>query len=305
MRFSAKQIGIYLLIAFGLAWANWILLYLFTKDIDNPTTIQILFTVSSAIAMWMPGLAVLVLWLMNGRTSVLGVSFQPHFAKAWPAYLIAWLGPAVATLLGAILYFVTFPGTFTTTFPVFRDLPNAAIIPEDQYGVIAATQLISGILIGPFLNIIVAFGEELGWRGFLFPALSERYSPWVTHLLMGLIWGLWHAPLTAQGHNYGKAYMGYPYLGWVAMCCFCFGAGIVLSYCTARSGSIWPAALGHGAINAISGAPLLFVDPKAINQLLGPHLPGMVACLPLILFGLWLIPRFPKQPAITGEIPVG
>jgi membrane protease YdiL (CAAX protease family) len=50
-------------------------------------------------------------------------------------------------------------------------------------------------LLGPGLGLGLTAGlmEELGWRGFLLPHLLKRYSPLVSSLLVGLIWGgLWH-----------------------------------------------------------------------------------------------------------------
>jgi membrane protease YdiL (CAAX protease family) len=49
--------------------------------------------------------------------------------------------------------------------------------------------------IGPALGIglTAALFEEFGWRGFLLPQLQQRYSPLVSALLVGLVWGgIWH-----------------------------------------------------------------------------------------------------------------
>ena len=32
-------------------------------------------------------------------------------------------------------------------------------------------------------------------------------------VVMGIVWGLWHAPIIAMGHNYGTDYLGAPWLG--------------------------------------------------------------------------------------------
>jgi len=48
-------------------------------------------------------------------------------------------------------------------------------------------------LIGQFL--IVGIGEEVGWRGWLLPTLSQRHSLGTCALLTTAIWGLWHLPI--------------------------------------------------------------------------------------------------------------
>jgi len=40
-----------------------------------------------------------------------------------------------------------------------------------------------------------SLGEEIGWRGFLLPALLERMSPLWASLVLGMMWGVWHLPI--------------------------------------------------------------------------------------------------------------
>ncbi|HEY3448217.1 MAG TPA: CPBP family intramembrane glutamic endopeptidase [Myxococcales bacterium] len=43
------------------------------------------------------------------------------------------------------------------------------------------------------LGVMASLFEEPGWRGFLLPRLRERYRPFASALLVGLVWGgLWH-----------------------------------------------------------------------------------------------------------------
>ncbi|NOU49308.1 CPBP family intramembrane metalloprotease [Pseudoalteromonas sp. JBTF-M23] len=50
-----------------------------------------------------------------------------------------------------------------------------------------------------FTLIVVAIGEEAGWRAWLLPELQKRFSPLVSSFFLGLIWGAWHFPLFVIG----------------------------------------------------------------------------------------------------------
>lgn len=45
-----------------------------------------------------------------------------------------------------------------------------------------------------FVIILIAIGEEYGWRGFLLPRLMHRFNLLYSSIILGLIWGLWHFP---------------------------------------------------------------------------------------------------------------
>lgn len=92
----------------------------------------------------------------------------------------------------------------------------------------------------------------------------------------GIIWGLWHAPLTIIGHNYGLDYPGFPYMGILAMCLFCTVIGILFSYVTIKTGSCLPAALAHGALNGFASAPSLFTKAGFGNPIIGPLSTGII-----------------------------
>lgn len=40
-----------------------------------------------------------------------------------------------------------------------------------------------------------SIGEELGWRGFVLNELQKKYSPMKSAIIVGAVWGFWHAPL--------------------------------------------------------------------------------------------------------------
>ena len=48
-----------------------------------------------------------------------------------------------------------------------------------------------------FLAILVGcVAEEIGWRGFLLPNLQKRYSPFISSVIVGVLWGVWHLNFT-------------------------------------------------------------------------------------------------------------
>ena len=52
---------------------------------------------------------------------------------------------------------------------------------------------------------LLAIPEELGWRGFAFPKLLTRYSPFVAGVVLGVLWGSLHLALTVPGMIYAGA----------------------------------------------------------------------------------------------------
>lgn len=47
--------------------------------------------------------------------------------------------------------------------------------------------------------LVVGIGEEVGWRGWMLPELQKRFSPLVSSIVLGLVWGFWHFPLFFNG----------------------------------------------------------------------------------------------------------
>ncbi len=131
--------------------------------------------------------------------------------------------------------------------------------------------------IGTFLlqlafTIIVffpGFGEEWGWRGYMMPKLLELMPKPVAVIVGGVIWGLWHAPLTVSGHNFGLDYKFYPWLGILLMCIFCILMNAFLTLLTERTKSVYPAAFCHAVNNNLGAGVLLsiFASQTALESM--------------------------------------
>ena len=91
---------------------------------------------------------------------------------------------------------------------------------------------------------LTAIGEEIGWRGFLWPLLRRRRSFLLSSLLIGIVWWLYHLPLILFGW-YGTL-GGIPAFT-VAIAGFTLFVGVL----TDRSRALWPSIVAHGAWNAL------------------------------------------------------
>lgn len=101
------------------------------------------------------------------------------------------------------------------------------------------------IIISPLITLPVTFGEEYGWRGYLQTELTGIVGKVKTVLLVGLIWGVWHAPVVAMGHNYP----GYPVEGILLMTAYTVTLSVLFGLAFLKSGSVWLVSYIHGVNN--------------------------------------------------------
>lgn len=124
--------------------------------------------------------------------------------------------------------------------------------------VLASLQIGVSLVFAPIINWPLTLSEELGWRGWLW----SRWRPlgfWRCSLMIGVVWGIWHAPLVVLGHNYPDM----PIAGPLLMILWCILISPVLHLIRDRGGSVWHAALFHGTINALGLLSItLIADPS-------------------------------------------
>ncbi|MGD2249052.1 MAG: CPBP family intramembrane metalloprotease [Candidatus Methanofastidiosia archaeon] len=138
--------------------------------------------------------------------------------------------------------------------------------------------LFQGLIAGVTINAVAGFGEEAGWRGFLHNEFKSM-GFWKFSTLIGFTWGVWHAPLILQGHNYPQ----HPVIGVFMMIVWCILLGPIFSYIRVKSGSVIAAAILHGSLNAFAGLPLMLI--KGGNDLTTgvTGLPGFCALFIIVL----------------------
>jgi membrane protease YdiL (CAAX protease family) len=223
---------------------------------------------------------------------------KPHFgSKRWLFWIIAWFAPGILTILGLVVYFLIFPAQFD---PAVTQLSEQVQAMNGGASVnmrlVIISQVLQAFLLAPLLNAIPTFGEEFGWRGYLQPKLMQCDKR-KGLLITNIIWGIWHWPIILMGYNYGTQYVGAPFLGPFAMTWFTVIVGVFLGWLTLKSQNVWPAVIGHGALNGIAALGLLVVRGEP-HTLLGPAPTGLIGG---IGFALTAILIFILSPTLKNE----
>ena len=281
-----KRVLIYVIITFALTWAYCLLVVYPIANGETLTGIPaIVIQLLVAAGMFFPAIGVVLTRLVT-REGFKNAWLKPKLKKNLRFYLLAWFGPAILTFAGAGLYFLLVPGSFDPNCGYMRLTMEAAGTSPDALpmplSLLMAIQCVQALLLAPVMNFVTCFGEEWGWRGYLLPKVSRHFSTLPTLLITGIIWGLWHAPLTVIGHNYGLGYWGFPFTGIAMMCVFCIVVGIFLSYVTLKTNSCIPAILGHGAINGIAAIGMYFTQDGG-NPFVGPAPTGIIGIVPFAI----------------------
>ncbi len=229
---SAKEkqgFSLYFLIAFGLAWLCQVGGCMALLQQKN----AVLYQLALIATMFCPLLAVLLVQKVFLRQPV-GIGWKVQGKRRF--WLAAWFGPAVFTLLGAVLYFAVFPSRldFSCSWLVaaYGGEMDAQTL-RSELGVSTLSYLLQNglfaVILAPAINMFPALGEEAGWRGYMMPRLKERFGLLNGRLLGGVVWGVWHWPLMLLvGYEYGTNYLGAPVLGLVVWCVVCFALNNLL-----------------------------------------------------------------------------
>jgi uncharacterized protein len=296
-----RAVVTFLAIAIGLAWAVQSPLWISGLGLEHPLFMPLTFAM-----MYTPAIATFIVVLFVKRPSsiprLLGLAPLRPRRRTILLCLSALVGMPVlafaSMLLGSALGlidldFVTFSGFAERLEAQGVQLANREVL----IGFVAIQLLV--IPINAVASSIAAFGEELGWRGWLLPNLLPL-GTWPALGISGVVWGVWHAPIILLGYNYNRTDI----TGVLLMVGWCTLLGVVFGWLRLRSASVWPAVIAHGAINgstAILIAVFLAAGAPA-ESVFGTVLgwPGAIL-LVLIIVTLWATGQLsPSKRAVPG-----
>ncbi|MGZ3914847.1 MAG: CPBP family intramembrane glutamic endopeptidase [Flavisolibacter sp.] len=163
----AKQLWIYFLLAFLIAWGAWF------PSFMHPRTFRLL----SFVGLFAPAMAaVLVTYHGEGASglwALLNRYNRWRFGIQWYLLAIFWM-PFLFVLsswLDGWLFHTAFQGL---------------LLPASPYFIVAAF----------FWLMFINSGEEIGWRGFALPRLEKLFkNTFYATLVLGILWSAWHLPI--------------------------------------------------------------------------------------------------------------
>ncbi|HYN81626.1 MAG TPA: CPBP family intramembrane glutamic endopeptidase [Gemmatimonadaceae bacterium] len=166
---------VFFAITFAASWLCWIAFLAISggTPASNPA-VAVAATAIFLLGVFAPGLTAIALTARNeGRAAVealLGRILKWDVGARWYVFAIGYI--PVIKLLAAAVHRVA-----TGQWPRFGQ--------EPLYLMLAA------ILISTWVQA----GEEIGWRGYALPRLSEHFGLPISSITLGIIWATWHLPL--------------------------------------------------------------------------------------------------------------
>ena len=255
-------------LAYAISWGVWIALVPHLTRYLSATRTPTKFTAPASIIIGMfgPALASVIMRTVATREGLKGSLGPIRHRRKY--YAIALIGPALTI---ALLIDVA------VGFHLAHFHAHANVVG-----------LVIGLALNALtLNAMFAFGEEYGWRGYLLPKLLPLGEARAA-VVLGVIWGLWHAPLLIAGLNYPGVNP------WIAIAMFVPTAVLMSLLFTrlyiAAGGAVLVATLMHGSLNAYGdglGATKRFVtDHTLLTSPGGAIAMGIFAMIAAAAYGI-------------------
>lgn len=183
--------------------------------------------------------------------------------------------------------------------PKFKNAIWAIIIPFIYFGIIIATQfmfnvrslpnwnkmgslndLIYALIFGYPVMLFLLLGEEIAWRGYLQEKLIKSFGGIKGLVILGLIWGIWHLPLSLQGYNLPNSPLIESFITTPLMC---IALAMIIGYYSINSKSIFIGLLLHTSNNHFGGTFLYLTE--TYNELTHAMIFSFVYIIIIILYG--------------------
>jgi membrane protease YdiL (CAAX protease family) len=189
--------------------------------------------------MWSPGISAIITKLIcDHNLRNLGWGWGK-----WRYQLLSYFLPAILSL---IVYSVVWStGIGELSIGQFVKIRNKGSLSFDGGAAFIQVLLIS-MSLGFLKSFTTAFGEEIGWRGFLVKEFSNVTSYTNASWIIGIVWAVWHIPgILFVGYNAGTS----PYFAVPCFTVMIVSATFIMNWIRLCSGSLWTGAIFHASHN--------------------------------------------------------
>lgn len=272
-----KRILIFLAICFGLTWIYDITVIRNISAVKDGPFKQVL----SSLGMYFPLIAHLCTRIITKEKFKLSgdesLMLTINYKKSnW--LFVAMLLPYIYSDIGNAILVISHPKLLLS-----KNMCSALGISAGSIASNVGKKIIMSLMF-----VLVAIGEESGWRGYMMPKLMKLYGTGKAVIVGGIVWGLWHMPLICMGHNFGTEYPGFPYLGIFLMTIMCICSGSLMTFVTIKSKSIWPAAVMHAVNNSNPGIMALLLNAHELGKM-NTILMAIIKLIPICIMGILCI----------------
>jgi membrane protease YdiL (CAAX protease family) len=159
-------------------------------------------------------IACLLLWVILGLTNMalFSSSFKytlvfPQLAPALAAFIVVGITGGKAGIFG-LLQKVSVKkssikwGLVAVVIPVMCCVIAYIGLTLTEFGQCTMptfTRSIGIYAICFLATLFGSYGEEIGWRGFMLPQLNKKHSLFISSVIVGMAWGLWHINIMRFG----------------------------------------------------------------------------------------------------------
>lgn len=242
--------------------------------------------------MWSPAMAAFA-------TALVAKKSLREFGWKWGEsrwQLLSWLTPLLYVSLSYIILWGA--GWGKVPNPEFMEHAFKSVSLPISAGAAAALLVAFTATFG-MLDFGGALGEEVGWRGFLVPALYQLTGSnfTATTLINGVIWALWHAPIIFLS-SYNNP--GVP--RWYSFACFfvlIVSSATIDDWYRIKSGSLWTGVILHTSHNLY--VQLIFTPLTANTDKTRYFIDEFGAVLPLVML-VFAIYFWSRREELTSNI---
>lgn len=193
-----------------------------------------MFLKNFAIIMFIPGLVAIVFSIIQYK------SVKPVFKCLMTKFS-----------LKSILFAIGYPVAVVGICAIIAGLTGLAKLNYDSLHNLFSIRGIITLVVVIIVNCVTgSLGEELGWRGYLLPLVTENKGKLKGTLWVSTVWALYHIPalfLLAKVTGVGN-----PLLVAIVQGCMAFLASFAFSYCFFLSNSLYPVLILHALWNYIN-----------------------------------------------------